>query len=109
MAWCDSRHTVPGLFSVEKSSKYPASAEAVISVLALKAIELIERYAPVAVFLYGKGVIVGVEAVTHGGAAYAQDAACLLDTYVAGIAVSTELADGILKAVYLGLQTLYLE
>ena len=42
-------------------------------------------------------------------AAYAQDAACLLDAYVAGIAVSTELADGILKAVYLGLQTLYLE
>ena len=61
MAW---RRLTSYLASVceKKSSKQTASAEAVISVLALEAIELIERYAPLTVFLKSEWVKAGVEA-----------------------------------------------
>lgn len=58
----EETHVLPCLCMRKKSSKQTASAEAVISVLALEAIELIERYAPLAVFLKSEWVKAGVEA-----------------------------------------------
>ena len=77
-----------------------------MSILTLEPVELVNRDSPVIILFESKGIIVGVESVAHGGAAYSQDLSGLSETDVPGMAVTDELAYHVGQLVNLLLQTL---
>ena len=77
-----------------------------MSVLTLEPVELVNRDAPVIILFESKGIVVGVEAVAHGGAAHSQNMSGLSETDVPGMAVTDELAYHVGQLINLLLQTL---